>query len=130
MTAVVEKVCLSTAIEQALVSPKLTSFGWQAKGKLVSIPAPTEWPVQGRWDAACCVLLLGTRRRIVFTDYSWAGASRELPPLPNTCYTAPQGAVAASGASVELRRREQLQGKGPAVRLAEVACTALAAKRL
>lgn len=48
LMAVVEKVCLSTAIEQALVSPKSTSFGWQAKGKLVSIPAPTEWPVQGR----------------------------------------------------------------------------------
>lgn len=31
LTAVVEKVCLSTAIEQALVSPKATTLGWTAE---------------------------------------------------------------------------------------------------
>lgn len=31
LTAVVEKVCLSTAIAQALVSPKAPTFGWMAE---------------------------------------------------------------------------------------------------
>lgn len=39
LTAVVEKVCLSTVIEQALVSPKTPTFGWMSKGKPARIPA-------------------------------------------------------------------------------------------
>lgn len=81
---VVEKVFLSTAIEQELVSPKSSSFGCQAKGKLVRIPAP----VSGLSEVGISglpLVLLRTRRRGVYTDYSWAGVSREPSPLPNTC---------------------------------------------